>query len=169
MDDIRNAWKARIARALEKTFADSGIEGGVDPSLVIAESPPKPEMGDIGFPMFSFARLARKGPPQIARSVAAVLAAETEEGAARGSFSALGPYVNVWLDRPSVSASVLARLGDETVPVGRPGNLEGSRIMVEFSSPNTNKPLHLGHLRNDILGESIARIRAACGAEVRKV
>jgi arginyl-tRNA synthetase len=41
--------------------------------------------------------------------------------------------------------------------------------MVEFSSPNTNKPLHLGHLRNDILGESISRILAACGAEVRKV
>jgi arginyl-tRNA synthetase len=41
--------------------------------------------------------------------------------------------------------------------------------MVEFSSPNTNKPLHLGHLRNDILGESVSRILAACGAELRKV
>ena len=41
--------------------------------------------------------------------------------------------------------------------------------MVEFSSPNTNKPLHLGHLRNDVLGESISRILAACGAEVRRV
>jgi arginyl-tRNA synthetase len=41
--------------------------------------------------------------------------------------------------------------------------------MVEFSSPNTNKPLHLGHLRNDVLGESISRILAACGAELRKV
>ena len=41
--------------------------------------------------------------------------------------------------------------------------------MVEFSSPNTNKPLHLGHLRNDVLGESISRVLAACGAEVRKV
>jgi arginyl-tRNA synthetase len=41
--------------------------------------------------------------------------------------------------------------------------------MVEFSSPNTNKPLHLGHLRNDVLGESISRILKACGAKVRKV
>jgi len=47
--------------------------------------------------------------------------------------------------------------------------LAGKRIMVEFSSPNTNKPLHLGHLRNDVLGESISRILAACGATVRKV
>ncbi|MCK7479669.1 MAG: arginine--tRNA ligase [Candidatus Moduliflexus flocculans] len=41
--------------------------------------------------------------------------------------------------------------------------------MVEFSSPNTNKPLHLGHLRNDALGESVSRILAANGAEVLKI
>ncbi|HCC37901.1 MAG TPA: arginine--tRNA ligase, partial [Treponema sp.] len=52
---------------------------------------------------------------------------------------------------------------------GRPGTLTGKKIMVEFSSPNTNKPLHLGHLRNDVLGESVSRILAACGADLRKV
>jgi arginyl-tRNA synthetase len=41
--------------------------------------------------------------------------------------------------------------------------------MIEFSCPNTNKPQHLGHLRNDALGESTARILAAAGADVRKV
>jgi arginyl-tRNA synthetase len=41
--------------------------------------------------------------------------------------------------------------------------------MVEFSSPNTNKPLHLGHLRNDALGESLSRILKACGADLYKV
>jgi arginyl-tRNA synthetase len=64
---------------------------------------------------------------------------------------------------------MLAEALDETREPGRPGTLEGSRIMVEFSSPNTNKPLHLGHLRNDILGESVSRILAACGAALRKV
>ncbi|MDR0598043.1 MAG: arginine--tRNA ligase, partial [Treponema sp.] len=170
MDDIRNAWKKRIARALDKVLADAGSGERVDPSRIIAELPPKPELGDIGFPMFAFARAARKGPPQIAQSVAAALAADSAgSGAAGGTFSALGPYVNVRLDRASVAASVLSRLADEALPVGRPGSLAGERIMVEFSSPNTNKPLHLGHLRNDILGESISRILAACGAEVRKV
>ncbi len=43
------------------------------------------------------------------------------------------------------------------------------RIMIEFSSPNTNKPLHLGHLRNNVLGESIARILSETGAQVHKV
>jgi arginyl-tRNA synthetase len=45
----------------------------------------------------------------------------------------------------------------------------GKKIIVEFSCPNTNKPLHLGHLRNDALGESVSRILLALGAEVQKV
>ncbi|MDR2185749.1 MAG: arginine--tRNA ligase [Treponema sp.] len=173
MDAIRDAWKNRIARALEKVLANAGLEGRIDAAQVIAEIPPKLELGDLGFPMFSFAKILRKGPPQIAQMVCAQLplvngGSNTEENAA-GTFAAEGPYVNVRLDRPSVIAFVLAQAADESAPVGRPGNLAGSRIMVEFSSPNTNTPLHLGHVRNDILGESISRILAACGAEVRKV
>ncbi len=51
------------------------------------------------------------------------------------------------------------------------GNLPstGKRLMVEFSSPNTNKPLHLGHIRNNLLGDSVSRILKACGNEVIKV
>ncbi|MEQ8626737.1 arginine--tRNA ligase [Ekhidna sp.] len=45
----------------------------------------------------------------------------------------------------------------------------GQKVMVEFSSPNTNKPLHLGHLRNNFLGDSASRILAANGYEVKKV
>ncbi len=44
----------------------------------------------------------------------------------------------------------------------------GRRVMVEFSSPNTNKPLHLGHIRNNLLGDSVSRILKACGNEVVK-
>ncbi len=46
--------------------------------------------------------------------------------------------------------------------------MTGEKVMVEFSSPNTNKPLHLGHLRNNFLGDSVARILAAAGYEVMK-
>jgi len=45
----------------------------------------------------------------------------------------------------------------------------GKRIMVEFSSPNTNKPLHLGHIRNNLLGDSVSRLLKAAGNEVIKV
>jgi len=174
--DFKENWKRRIAGELNALLAEAGISEKIDPSSLTAELPPKPEMGDIGFPMFSYAKLFRKGPPQIAALLAQRLAASGNESpgneknageGALGTAAAEGPYVNIRLDRGKAAAAILAKmLGN---PVGRPGNCAGSRIMVEFSSPNTNKPLHLGHLRNDILGESISRILAACGAEVRKV
>jgi arginyl-tRNA synthetase len=163
MNELKEAWRVRVAGAVNELLAEAGAVP-VAPESVIAENPPKPEMGDLGFPMFGYAKLLRKGPPQIAAAVAAKLAA----GAA-GSAQAEGPYVNVRYGRGSAAAEVLEKILDESKPVGRPGNLAGQRIMVEFSSPNTNKPLHLGHLRNDILGESISRILKACGAGVRKV
>jgi arginyl-tRNA synthetase len=171
--DFRESWKRRIAGGLNALLTEAGIPDKIDPSSITAELPPQPEMGDIGFPMFGYAKLFRKGPPQIAALLAQHLAASDGSAdtcaadSAPGTAVAEGPYVNVRLDRGKAAAAILSEmLGKQ---VGRPGNCAGLRIMVEFSSPNTNKPLHLGHLRNDILGESISRILAACGAEVRKV
>jgi arginyl-tRNA synthetase len=154
--------------------------------------------------MFGYAKLLRKGPPQIAQLVCTRLAAagpageggaagvtaagggtaaEAAGGAvsaggsaagggtaaeAAGTFAADGPYLNVRLHRGAVAAAILGAALGERNPVSS-GLLAGQKIMVEFSSPNTNKPLHLGHLRNDALGESVSRILAACGAGVRKV
>jgi arginyl-tRNA synthetase len=162
MYDYTEAWKQKIAKILTSLLDETSAHmETISPGQVVAEIPPSPEMGDLGFPMFGYAKLLRKGPPQIALLVAAKLP---------GSF-ATGPYVNVRLDRAETAASILGELLTESSgsSFGRPVTLKGSRIMVEFSSPNTNKPLHLGHLRNDVLGESISRILAACGAEIRKV
>ena len=166
MYDYKETWKRKIAEILSKIIneAEAGVTGQITGAQVTAEIPPNPDMGDIGFPMFTFAKLLRKGPPQIAQMVSAELP---------GS-SAVGPYVNIRLDRAEVSRGILGELlpsvgGKAGENTGRPGTLRGSRIMVEYSSPNTNKPLHLGHLRNDALGESISRILEACGAEVRRV
>ncbi|MDR2246739.1 MAG: arginine--tRNA ligase [Treponema sp.] len=171
MCNFRDSWKIRIARTLTAMLKNAGIDGTVDPSQVIAELPPQPEYGDLGFPMFAFAKLFRKGPFLIAQALAAALTGEDTHSADRGAsgvFAAEGPYLNVHLDRKAAAAAILGPVLEDP-SFGRPGTLAGSRIMVEFSSPNTNKPLHLGHLRNDALGESISRILAACGAEVRKV
>jgi arginyl-tRNA synthetase len=177
MYDYREAWKTRIAGALNQVLRDLNISGTIEASQLIAELPPKPELGDIGFPMFGYAKLLRKGPPQIAQLVCEKLAAAGQSVAAGegGAFEALGPYVNVRLDRAATAAAILGEVlpgpadGDAAADYsyGRPGTFAGKRIMVEFSSPNTNKPLHLGHLRNDVLGESVSRILKACGADVR--
>jgi arginyl-tRNA synthetase len=167
MQDIKDAWRARVAAALDALAGTAGA-GAVAPEQVIVEVPPKPELGDLGFPMFAFAKTLRKGPPVIAQAVAAALAVDPL-AAAIGEAKAEGPYVNVRIAKGAVAAKVLADALDPASAFGRPGTLAGKRIMVEFSSPNTNKPLHLGHLRNDVLGESISRILAACGAEIKKV
>jgi arginyl-tRNA synthetase len=176
MYDYKEPWKMRIAGALNELLreeaAPAGAAGTIGASRITAEIPPKPEMGDLGFPMFGYAKLLRKGPPQIAAMVCEKLAA----AGGSGGFGAEGPYVNVRLDRGETVPAILAEIfndfdnANNSNGKSAPGQtLAGRRIMVEFSSPNTNKPLHLGHLRNDVLGESISRILAACGAEVRKV
>ena len=157
MYDYKETWKQRIAGILSKN-PEQGEP--FDPASVVVEIPPNSEMGDLGFPMFGFAKVLRKSPAQIAQMVAAELPGST----------AIGPYVNVRLDRGELARDILGELLDDSnSSFGRPGTLRGSRVMVEYSSPNTNKPLHLGHLRNDVLGESISRILSACGAEVRRV
>jgi len=166
-------WKQRIAAAVDALVREAGGADSIGPAQVIAEIPPEPEMGDIGFPMFAYAKILRKGPPQIAQMVCERLKSDGAGGSGTaGSFEAAGPYVNVRLERAVVARAVLAEVLDDSegqFPFARVKTFTGKKVMVEFSSPNTNKPLHLGHLRNDVLGESIARILAACGADVRKV
>ena len=171
MYDYKEHWKIKIALALGKIMSEAGIEGSVESSDVIAEIPPDPSMGDIGFPMFSFSKILRKGPPQIAQMAAEKLTQQIDGTGAK--VQAQGPYLNIRMDRASEAKAILNEVFKTDTKngfsFGRPSTLTAKKVMVEFSSPNTNKPLHLGHLRNDVLGESISRILAACGAEVRKV
>ncbi len=167
MKKYREHWRRIIAEALARYASKSGA-AGIDAEAVVLETPPKPEMGDIAFPMFPFARVLKKAPPVIAAEVAKRVPAIA--GAAEaGSASAAGPYVNVRLAPASVIDDVLSEIAAQASAYGRGADMAGSRVMLEFSCPNTNKPLHLGHLRNDAIGESLSRILAAAGATLRKV
>jgi arginyl-tRNA synthetase len=171
MSDLKEQCRIFAAQAINALLppGTAAIESG---SLLL-ETPPDPAMGDVGIPLFPYAKVLRMGPPVIAAKVVALL---QEHGAAArvGTFQAIGPYVNVKLDKGAATAGILGRILEEGPLYGRKNAegkapLAGRRVMVEFSSPNTNKPLHLGHLRNDALGESVSRILAAAGAEVYKV
>jgi len=172
MYDYKLYWKEKIAFVVNTLLTDADISEKITPEQVIAEDPPNPELGDIGFPMFSFSKILRKGPPQIAQIAAEKLAKLLEDENSAAKVQAQGPYLNVRMDRAVTARTILENVTKDSkndFSFGRPGSLAGKRVMVEFSSPNTNKPLHLGHLRNDVLGESVSRILAACGADVRKV
>jgi arginyl-tRNA synthetase len=167
MKKYQDQWRRIIAEALAAYAAEAGT-AGIDTASLVVETPPSPEMGDIAFPMFPFAKALRKGPPviaaEVARRVAAVAGAPTA-----GTAAAAGPYVNVRLQQAEVIADILSEIRTQAAAFGRGNEMGGRRVMLEFSCPNTNKPLHLGHLRNDAVGESLSRILAGAGASVLKV
>ncbi|MCL2441869.1 MAG: arginine--tRNA ligase [Treponema sp.] len=172
MYDYKEQWKEKIAQVINILLSEAGINEQIKAENVIAENPPNPEMGDIGFPMFSYAKTLRKGPPQIAQIAAEKLTNILVTENSNAKAEAQGPYINIRMDRAETAGIILEKIlnnNEKDFSFGRPGNKTGKKVMIEFSSPNTNKPLHLGHLRNDVLGESISRIIKASGAEVRKV
>ncbi len=164
MDNVKRQWIKIIADGLAKAAEGKGIELGNIEERIIVERPPRADMGDLAFPMFPFAKDFRGAPPMIAGLVAEALGEFKA-----GSVKTVGPYLNAFLDRGSVAADLLKDVETEAEKYGESELLNGQKIMVEFSCPNTNKPLHLGHLRNDAIGESISRILKAAGAEVKKV
>ncbi len=165
MRKYRDTWRARIAEALAGAAADAGISG-LDTSALVTETPPRPDMGDIAFPMFPFARAFRKAPPVIAREVVKHVTTGSKEA---DRVEAAGPYVNVRLAPGPVIQDILHDVSEQAELFGKGQTLTNQRITLEFSCPNTNKPLHLGHLRNDAIGESLSRILLAAGATLRKV
>ena len=171
MYNYKDEIKQILTKTINTLLSEAGINEQITGDKIIAEIPPSPEMGDIGFPMFSFAKTLRKGPPQIAQLVSDALTKNFTSEGIKTKAEAQGPYLNIKFDREKTVKSVLEYFYSNTdnSSFGKPGNLNEKKVMVEFSSPNTNKPLHLGHLRNDVLGESISRIIKACGAQVKKV
>ena len=170
MADAKVEFKEIVKSAVEAFLKEKGIEveAGLTDKIVV-QNAPNPEMGDLGAPMFVFAKAARMAPPQIA---AAVVEKITE--CSLGKVLAVGPYVNIKLDKAGAASPILAAVANQKENYGsfnQQGKkpLDGRKVMIEFSSPNTNKPLHLGHVRNDALGESVSRILKMAGADVCKV
>ena len=130
-----------------------------------AEQPTRREHGDLAFPMFAAAAPLRRAPAQIATQLAGIITPSAEYG----SVAAAGPYLNVRFQRTHFLHHLFQQLFAAGDTYGRGAALTGARVMIEFSSPNTNKPLHIGHLRNNVIGESLARILGANGAEVCRI
>ena len=86
-----------------------------------------------------------------------------------GQLLVAGPYLNVRIDMADLATSLAKEIEAKKEAYGQSDSLKDKRMTIEFSCPNTNKPLHLGHMRNDSLGESVAAILKANGATVRKV
>ncbi len=124
----------------------------------------RPEFeGNITLVVFPFVKAARKAPAQVANEIGEQLLASADSPVAK--YNAVQGFLNLVINDAFWIKQLAAVDADENYGKQPDRN---QLMMVEYSSPNTNKPLHLGHVRNNLLGWSIAQIQEANGWKVVK-
>ncbi|MCE6989246.1 arginine--tRNA ligase [Dyadobacter sp. CY323] len=118
--------------------------------------------GFYTFVTFPLTKTIRKAPAEIGQIIGQFL---VETSSVTASFNVVQGFLNISL-KDSTWLDLFTGIYDDSAFGTFPSN--GQSVMIEFSSPNTNKPLHLGHLRNNFLGDSLSKIMKASGYEVEK-
>jgi arginyl-tRNA synthetase len=167
MNNIKLEWKLKLEEALFNLAGIQGLDIIRDNIDLNVEKPPKPDMGDLAFPLFPLAKLFKKSPAVIAEELKSYF--EENDKKAASLISITGPYINIKIDLSDLTEKIIENILIDGEQYGRTDDFKDQKVMVEFSCPNSNKPLHLGHLRNDSIGMSVSRIMAANGADLRKV
>jgi arginyl-tRNA synthetase len=146
----------------------SDISGAISAHYDIAVNdillqPTKKEFeGFYTFVTFPLTKATRKAPAEIGQTIGTHLVGNS---AIVQSFNVVQGFLNISL-KDSTWLDLFSEISGDPSFGTSPAN--GQSVMVEFSSPNTNKPLHLGHLRNNFLGDSLSRILKASGFDVVK-
>jgi arginyl-tRNA synthetase len=148
-----------VAEALKKLYQ---IE--TDGNLIQLQNTRKDFEGDITLIVFPILKYSKKSPEETAKEIGAFLISEVKEVE---SFNVIKGFLNISVSKFYWIDFLLEAYNDEEYGVIRPDENSG-QIMVEYSSPNTNKPLHLGHIRNNLLGYSLSEILKANGHRVVK-
>lgn len=138
-----------------------GIEAA-DSQIQLQKTRPEFE-GNITLVVFPFVKAARKAPAQVATEIGEKLKADSSQLIAK--FNAVQGFLNLVINDAFWVEQLKAI--DADANYGKQPD-RNQLMMVEYSSPNTNKPLHLGHVRNNLLGWSIAQIQEANGWKVVK-
>ncbi len=156
MTELKSKLEAKAIEALKNLYS-------LDVESVELQPTRKDFEGDVTIVVFPYLRASRKGPEQTAEELGKQLQESVEEISA---YNVVKGFLNL-----SISNSYWANNLNEISSVENYGIApEGDNsMMVEYSSPNTNKPLHLGHIRNNLLGYSVSEILKAAGNKVTKV
>jgi len=140
-------FRQEVLKALKKELKNVKAEIKLD-------SPPNPEMGDFAFPCFALSKELKKDPKQIAEELAKKITLTKHIK----KVEVQGPFLNFFINKTALAEQILPKIEEEKGKYGQPEKPAKKEVMVEYCGPNANKPLHLGHLRNIFLGESISRI-----------
>lgn len=136
----------------------------IDPSTVSLQKTRREFEGDFTIVVFPFLKISKKSPEATAQELGKYLA---ENLAEVSNYNVIKGFLNL-----VISHSYWRQFFEENSNQEKFGLIaqkSGKPVVVEYSSPNTNKPLHLGHIRNNLLGYSVAKILDACGKNVVKV
>jgi len=120
--------------------------------------------GDITLPVFPLVKQLRRNPKEIAEEIGRALQEKVPQIAA---FNVVGGFLNLLYSDDYFLEAVKKHFQNKQYGIRQPSQDE-KKLMVEYSSPNTNKPLHLGHIRNNLLGYSVSKIYEATGKPVIK-
>ena len=154
MKTARNI-KQGIANNIKKVF---NLDFEINKiNLVI---PPEENLGDYAFECFGLAKDLKQNPNDIAKKLAENFDTNDEIIKANN----VGPYLNINLGKNFFQASLAEISADKNF--GQSDIGKAKKILIEFSGPNTNKPQHVGHVRNDCVGQSLVNIYKACGYKV---
>ncbi len=149
--------QAAAAAAIEQLYQQE-----ITPESLTVQETKKEFEGDFTLVTFPLTRLKVGSPPQIGEAIGEKLQAEVE---AIESYNVIKGFLNLKLSDAFWRQWLAETQKDPEYFRRRQG--EGQAVVVEYCSPNTNKPLHLGHLRNIILGYATTEILRANGYEVR--
>ncbi len=142
-----------------KTLADIDISANDS----ILEIPPKEEYGDVSFPCFELAKAEKRSPQEIAEDIARKI--KISKHPLLFKVEVRGGYVNFFFYWEKVSEVILRKIFIEKENFGKP-LIQKQKIMVEHTSTNPNKALHIGHARNACLGDSLYRLLKFSGNDM---
>ena len=131
----------------------------VDLALISLERPRQEELGEFALPCFRFAKQAQMAPPALAAKLANALSIENV------SCEAVGPFLNFKIDANALAQTIVTSAQSSTYA----GGDEGLTTLVEFSSPNIAKPMHVGHMRTTVIGAALSRIFTHLGHDVKRI
>ena len=132
----------------------------------LIEIPPDPKMGDLAFPCYQLAKKFKKAPKDIALDLSKKIVFDKKS--LIGSCVATGNYINFFYNDYVLASQTLTQIWKQKAKYGKKKK-NTKVVLVESPSPNTNKPLHLGHLRNMALGLATANILETQGYNVKKI
>lgn len=157
MLDFKNKVSEIIADAANAAYPDAGLDTAAVFDML--EYPPDAAMGDVALPCFKLSKLLRTAPPKIAETISSGLAGHSDLFTAESA----GGYINLKASDNYLVSGVLEVAEEKGESYGSFDFGRGKTVVLDYSSPNTSKPFHIGHLGTTVIGHSLKLLHQFCG------